>query len=217
MSDEIAPHLHFQYASQQHQADTAIAGMWLFLATEVLFFGGLVLAWMFCRHWQMAGFDAGAKESVIAIGTANLVLLLTSSVAYTSGLIFIQQNQPRRLIQCCVATAGLGLTFLVLKIVEWIIDIHEHLFPSMADFRIKGAAEGGARLFWSFYFVATSLHALHMIVGIGAVAWIAIQARKGRFSAAWHTPVEVVGLYWSFVDIVWIVLYPLIYLIGRGS
>jgi len=217
MSDEIAPHHHFQYASPRHQADTAIAGMWLFLATEVLFFGGLVLAWMFCRHWQQAGFDAGGRETVIAIGTVNLVLLLTSSFVYSSGLAFIELDQPRRLLQCCLVTMGLGVAFLVLKAAEWLIDIHERLFPAMADFRITGAEEGGARLFWSLYFVATSLHALHMLVGIAVVGWVAAQTRAGRFSSAWHTPVEVVGLYWSFVDIVWIVLYPLIYLVGRGA
>jgi cytochrome c oxidase subunit III len=217
MSEEIAPHVHFQYASRDHQAETAVAGMWLFLATEVLFFGGLVFAWIFCRHWQQAGFDAGGRETVLAIGTINLALLLTSSFIYSSGLIFIELDQPRRLLQCCLATGGIGLIFLVLKIVEWRIDIGEHLFPAMADFKITGAEEGGARLFWSFYFVATALHALHMTVGIIAVGWVAVQARAGRFSSAWHTPVEVVGLYWSFVDIVWIVLYPLIYLVGRGS
>lgn len=217
MSDEIAPHQYFQYASPDHQSATAIAGMWLFLATEVLFFGGLVLAWIFCRHWQQAGFDAGGRESVLAIGTANLALLVTSSFAYSSGLVFIEMNQPRRLVQCCVLTACLGTIFLILKIWEWHIDIDEHLFPSMADFKIVGADEGGARLFWSFYFVATALHALHMLIGIGAVCWVAMQARVGRFSAEWATPVEVVGLYWSFVDIVWIVLYPLIYLVGRGT
>jgi cytochrome c oxidase subunit 3 len=217
MSDETAPHQHFQYASLQHQSDTAIAGMWLFLATEVLFFGGLVLAWMFCRHWQQAGFDAGGRETVLAIGTVNLVLLLTSSFVYSSGLVFVELGQPRRLMQCCIVTVCLGGAFLVLKVWEWAIDIHEHLFPSMTGFRITGPDEGGAQLFWSFYFVATSLHALHMIIGIGAVGWIAMQARAGRFSARWATPVEVVGLYWSFVDIVWIVLYPLIYLVGRGA
>ena len=217
MSDEVAPHQHFQYASAGHQSDTAIAGMWLFLATEVLFFGGLVLAWMFCRHWQPAGFDAGGRETVIAIGTINLALLLTSSFVYYSGLIFIEMDQPRRLVQCCILTVCFGTAFLILKIWEWLIDIHEHLFPSMADFKITGPDEGGARLFWSFYFIATSLHALHMIIGIGAVCWVVVQARAGRFSAKWATPVEVVGLYWSFVDIVWIVLYPLIYLVGRGS
>jgi cytochrome c oxidase subunit III len=217
MSEEIAPHHHFQYASAQHQSDTAIAGMWLFLATEVLFFGGLVLAWMFCRHWQQGGFDAGGRESVLSIGTINLFLLLTSSFVYTSGLVFIEMDQPRRLVQCCVVTICLGTAFLGLKVWEWAIDIHEHLFPAMAAFKITGSDEGGARLFWSFYFVATFLHALHMVAGIGAVGWIAVQARAGRFSANWAIPVEVVGLYWSFVDIVWIVLYPLIYLVGRGS
>jgi cytochrome c oxidase subunit 3 len=217
MSDEIAPHQHFQYASADHQSETAIAGMWLFLATEVLFFGGLVLVWMFCRHWQQAGFDAGGRETVLSIGTINLALLLTSSFVYSTGLVFIGMDQPRRLIQCCILTAGLGAAFLVLKVWEWAIDIHEHLFPAMAGFKITGPHEGGARLFWSFYFIATSLHALHMIIGIAAVCWIVMQARARRFSAKWSTPVEVVGLYWSFVDIVWIVLYPLIYLIGRGS
>ena len=217
MSDEIAPHQHFQYASARHQSDTAIAGMWLFLATEVLFFGGLVLAWMFCRHWQPTGFDAGGRETVLSIGTVNLALLVTSSFVYSSGLVFIELGQPRRLLQCCIVTACLGAIFIALKLWEWRIDIDDRLFPSMADFKITGPDEGGARLFWSFYFVATALHALHMLIGIGAVAWIALQARAGRFSARWCTPVEVVGLYWSFVDIVWIVLYPLIYLIGRGT
>ena len=92
----------------------------------------------------------------------------------------------------------------------------DHLFPSVS-FKIHGPEAGGARLFWSFYFIATGLHAAHMTVGIGLVAWVALLARKGAFSAEWSTPVEVVGLYWSFVDIVWIVLYPLIYLIGRGA
>lgn len=216
MSDEVAPHVHFQYADQRHQAETALSGMWLFLATEVLFFGGLILAWLFCRHWQREGFDAGGRETVIAIGTANLALLVTSSFVYAAGLAWIRVGQTRRLIQCCWLTAGLGLAFLALKITEWHIDLSEHLFPS-GPFKITGAEAGGARLFWSFYFVATALHALHMTAGIGLVSWIIQRARKGAFSAQWHTPVEVVGLYWSFVDIVWIVLYPLIYLIGRGT
>ena len=105
--------------------------------------------------------------------------------------------------------------FLLLKFYEWHIDISEHLFPA-GPFKINGADAGGARMFWSFYFVATALHALHMIVGVGLVSWIALQARRGAFADGWLTPVEVVGLYWSFVDIVWIVLYPIIYLVGRG-
>lgn len=216
MSDEVAQHVHFQYTDARHQADTAIAGMWLFLATEVLFFGGLLLAWLFCRHWQQAGFDAGGRETVLSIGTINLILLITSSFIYSSGLNFVELNQPRRLAWCCWITAAIGLVFVILKLVEWRIDLADHLFPASA-FKLHGPDEGGARMFWSFYFVATGLHALHMLVGIGLVAWVARKAQAGAFSADWHTPVEAVGLYWSFVDIVWITLYPMIYLIGRGT
>ncbi|MBV9248002.1 MAG: cytochrome c oxidase subunit 3 [Acetobacteraceae bacterium] len=217
MSEEVAPHVHFQYANADHQAETAIAGMWLFLATEVLFFGGLILVWLFSRHWQQAGFDAGGRETILWIGTLNLVLLITSSFTYSSGLAFIEGGDVRRLIQCCWVTAGIGGLFLILKFTEWYIDIDGNLFPSSSHFKIHGPEEGGARLFWTFYFVATILHALHMTVGIAAVGWMAWRARKLDFTAEWHTPVEVVGLYWSFVDIVWITLYPLIYLVGRGA
>jgi cytochrome c oxidase subunit III len=215
MSEEVAPHTHFQYADAGHQADSALCGMWLFLASEILFFGGLILVWMFCRHWQQAGFDAGARETVLWIGTVNLVLLITSSFVYSTGLAFVEAGDTRRLVQCCVVTMGIGTLFLLLKLYEWHVDLSENLFPAGA-FKITGADAGGARMFWSFYFVATALHAVHMIVGIGLVGWVALQARRGRFADGWFTPVEVVGLYWSFVDIVWIVLYPIIYLVGRG-
>jgi len=214
MSDEIAPHVHFQYADARHQSDTALAGMWLFLASEVLFFGGLIVAWMFCRHWQPDGFDAGARETVLWIGTINLILLVTSSFVYSTGVAFIEAGDVRRLVQCCLITACIGVLFLGLKFLEWYLDLSEHLFPA-GPFKITGGEAGGARLFWSFYFVATGLHAVHMIVGIALVGWVAWQARHRTYSANWYTPVEAVGLYWSFVDIVWIVLYPVIYLVGR--
>ncbi len=216
MSDEVAPHVHFQYHDARHQAETAVAGMWLFLATEVLFFGGIILAWLFCRHWQQQGFDVGSHGTLIAFGTTNLALLVTSSAIYSAGLTWIRLGNEPRLAQCCWATAAIGLLFLALKFTEWGIDISDHWFPT-GHFRLTGPLAGGARLFWSFYFVATGLHALHMLVGIVLVAWVARQARRGAFSLVWYTPVEVAGLYWSFVDIVWIVLYPLIYLIGRSA
>jgi cytochrome c oxidase subunit 3 len=216
MPDAIAPHVDFQYSDARHQADTAIAGMWLFLATEMLFFGGLILAWLFCRHWQQAGFDAGSRETLIAFGTINLVVLLTASLTFAAGLAWIRLGRTRRLVQCCWLTAALGMLFLMLKSIEWYTDIAGRLFPAGA-FKLTGAEADGARLFWSFYFVSTGLHAGHMIAGVGLLCWLALRARQGSFSAQWHTPVEVVGLYWSFVDVVWIMLYPLIYLIGRGA
>lgn len=216
MPEEVAPHVTFQYVDAEHQAETAVIGMWLFLATEVLFFGGLILTWVFCRHWQPEGFDAGSRETVLWIGTTNLALLLTSSMVYSLGLVSIELGNIRRLIWSCLITAGIGVVFLGLKILEWGIDLDEHLFPA-GQFKLHGAEDNGGRLFWTFYFVGTGLHAIHMLVGIGLVLWIALQARRGAFSASWHTPVQVVGLYWSFVDMVWVTLYPLIYLIGRAS
>ncbi len=104
----------------------------------------------------------------------------------------------------------------MLKGYEWKLDFDAHLFPG-PGFAITGPNAGPAQLFWSFYFIATGLHGLHMIVGIILVGWIANGARKGRYTASYHTPVEIVGLYWSFVDMVWLMLYPAIYLAGRAA
>jgi len=206
----------FQYSSAEHQADTAISGMWLFLATEVLFFGALFLSWIYSRHWNQAGFDAGARQTWLAIGTINTVILLTSSFVYSVGLAFIRAGNSRRLVQCCALAWLLGAAFLILKFgVEWPDDIGKGLFPGHG-FSIEGPLRDGARLFFVFYFFGTALHGLHMLAGLGIVGWIIQRTRRGDFSPDYHTPVTVVGLYWSFVDIVWIVLYPLIYLIGRG-
>jgi cytochrome c oxidase subunit 3 len=109
------------------------------------------------------------------------------------------------------------LIFLALKFgVEWPEDFSHHLFPTAPNFKVTGPSEGGARLFFIFYFIVTALHGVHMVVGIGLLLWLIQRARRGDFSPGYHTPVTVVGLYWSFVDIVWLTLYPLIYLIGRG-
>ncbi len=216
MSDAALPH-EFQYASARHQSETAISGMWLFLATEILFFGALFLSWIYSRHWNQAGFDAGARQTELAIGTINTVILVTSSFVYSAGVAFIEAGNTRRLIQCCVVAWALGVAFLVLKFgIEWHGDFAKHLFPG-PDFAIHGPPRGGARLFFVFYFISTALHGLHMLVGLVLVGWIVRRAQRDEFTALYNTPVVVVGLYWSFVDIVWLVLYPLIYLVGRGT
>jgi cytochrome c oxidase subunit III len=191
--------------------------MWLFLATEVLFFGVLFLSWIYSRHWNQAGFDAGARQTELVIGTINTVILVASSFVYSAGVAFIEAGNQRRLTQCCAIAWVLGLAFLILKFgIEWHDDFHKHLFPG-PDFAISGPLGSGARIFFVFYFVSTALHGLHMIGGLVLVGWIILRARRGEFSPLYHTPVAVVGLYWSFVDMVWIVLYPLIYLVGRGT
>ena len=216
MSDAYVSH-EFQYSSAEHQAGTAIAGMWLFLATEVLFFGGLFLAWIYARTQNLAGFDAAARETELWIGTLNTGILLTSSLVYSTGVAFARVGNNRRVMQCCLGAIGLGLAFMLLKFgLEWSDDFAKHLWPVGPGFKFTGPHERGARLFYVFYFIGTGLHGVHLTAGIVLVAIIAWRARRGDFSPLYVTPVAVVGMYWSFVDIVWIILYPLIYLIGRS-
>ena len=207
-------HTHFQYSSAGHQAETAMSGMWLFLAQEILFFGALIFVWVYCGYQHPAGFRLAAQHTDLTIGSINTALLLTSSFTFTAGLLLIEQGEVRRLIQACLVTVALGTAFLLLKGFEWYKDFSEGLVPG-AGFRPTGPDSGGAQIFFSIYYVATAIHAVHMVVGIGLVLWIAWRARRGDFNKSWSTPVEVVGLYWSFVDVVWLTLYPLIYLEAR--
>jgi cytochrome c oxidase subunit 3 len=210
---DVAEHIEYQYAGIHHQTEAALSGMWLFLVTELLFFGALFLLYMIYRHFHPTGFAIASAHTQRLIGTVNTILLVTSSAVYSYGLSRIRYNDRRRLVIACLITAVLGGAFLLLKLIEWKLDLDESLFPG-ASFAPTGADSGGAQLFWCFYFVATALHAVHMAVGIGLVLWIAFDARIGRFSRLYHAPVEVVGLYWSFVDMVWLCLFPMIYLVA---
>jgi len=203
-----------QFSSPAHQADTALAGMWLFLATEVMFFGGLFFIWLVYRHVHAVGFAAATQCTSLLIGATNTLILLASSLAFTLGVLAARKGDHRTLLRLSMVTAALGLVFIVLKGVEWAQDVAAHLFPG-AGFGIGGTDAGGAQLFYAFYFVATGLHAVHMLVGVALVLWIAWGAQRRRFGPAWNTPVEVVGLYWSFVDLIWVVLFSLIYVSGR--
>lgn len=212
---ETAHNIEFQYAGMAHQAETGLSGMWLFLATELLFFGGLFfLATVYWEHFATAIRHASAHAE-FGIGTANTLILLFSSAAYAWGVGRARIGDNRGVFRACIVTAMLGVAFLLLKGYEWHDDLDESLFPG-TGFALTGAGEGPAKIFWSFYFLATFLHGLHMIMGVGLVTWIGLSARRGRFTAAYATPVEAVGLYWSFVDMMWLCLYPLIYLPGRS-
>lgn len=210
----VAHHIEMQYAGMAHQADSALSGMWLFLATEALFFGALFFLYSIYRSAHPTGTANASRHAELLLGTINTVLLLTSSAVFSYGYGCAKRGQNRALFWSAIATFLLGATFIALKGYEWSDDFDHHLFPG-PGFALPGPDHGGAELFWSFYFVSTGLHGLHMIIGLGLVAWIAWTARAGRYSPGYTTPVEVVGLYWSFVDIVWLILYPTIYLAGR--
>jgi cytochrome c oxidase subunit III len=207
----------FQYPNLFDQGRTAIAGTWLFLAQECLFFGALFLTWIYARYWNQAGFDEGSRHAVLWIGSINTGLLVTSSFAYATALACIQGGQSRLMNLALCGVLAFGTGFLALKLYEWHLDFTDHVWVNDPDFPVHGVLEGGAKLFWTFYWISTVLHGFHMTIGVGLVLYVLRRGLRGEFSATYHTPVEVVGLYWSFVDIVWMVLWPFIYLMGRMS
>jgi cytochrome c oxidase subunit 3 len=205
----------FQYATLAQQHDAARLGMWTFLATEVLFFGGTLLAYAVYRYGYPAAFAEAARHTHIAIGTANTAILLTSSFFVAWAVEAAKQGFGRFAALLLWGAAAIGVGFLVLKGYEYRSEFSEGLFPN-ESFAITGSMAGGARLFFIFYFIVTGLHALHVGIGIVVLAVIGERARAGAYSAAYHAPLTVAGLYWHFVDMVWIVLFALIYLPGRA-
>ena len=205
-----------QFASLRQQAEVTTLGMWAFLATEILFFGGLLLAYAVLRKAYPLGFAAAGRETKIVIGTTNTIILLTSS-ATMAWAVHAAQAGRRRLASLLLAlTAAFGLAFIGLKGVEYFQEYREQLVPGI-NFSFAGEHAHAAELFFFLYFIATGVHALHLTIGIAVVAIMSVRARRGAFSSEYYTPVEVTGLYWHFVDLVWIFLYPLIYLNGRAG
>jgi cytochrome c oxidase subunit 3 len=210
---EPRPAMQFVDLRQQH--DAAELGIWVSLATEVLFFGGLILAYCVYRVGDPAGFADAARHTKITIGTANTAVLLTSSFLVAWAVTAARLGSGRLAAILLWAAALLGLLFLGLKGVEYKMEYDEHLLPGL-DFKAAGAHARATLLFFSFYFVATGLHAVHIAVGIVALAAIGFRAQRNDYSERYHAPITVAGLYWHFVDVVWIFLFALIYLPGRA-
>jgi cytochrome c oxidase subunit 3 len=201
----------FDDLTQQYEASRL--GMWAFLLTEVMFFGGLFVGYTVYRTAYPAGFVAGSQHLDIALGTLNTAVLISSSLTMALAVHAAQVGRRQILIRCLLLTMLLGLAFLGIKGYEYVHKYHESLVPGVR-FSAAGLHANGMEVFLILYFVMTGLHALHMIIGLGLLAVLVVLAWRGVLSAAYHTPVEVIGLYWHFVDIVWIFLYPLLYLIG---
>jgi cytochrome c oxidase subunit 3 len=197
---------------QQHEAATL--GMWTFLATEILFFGGLFLGYITYRTIYPDAFAEASRHTLVLFGTLNTAILLTSSLTMALAVRAAQEGKPKSVIRFLLLTIFLGLCFLAVKGLEYHEDIQEHLWPGP---HFKAGLPAQAQMFWFLYWAMTGLHAIHVTVGLGLLSVIAWLAHRGRFSSAYFTPVDISGLYWHFVDIVWIFLYPLLYLIHRYS
>ena len=211
MTDDV---LTFQYATPDQQREAVTLGMWEFLATEVLFFGALIAAYFNYRIWFGAEFIAAARMTKVAFGTVNTAVLLTSSAFMAMAVNTYQAGRTRAPVLWLTGTALLGLGFIAIKSVEYYLEYQEHLVPAL-NFDV-GRYGGVAEIFFLFYFCATGLHALHLLIGISLVTWLAIRIGTGRIDRNGSTT-RIIGLYWHFVDIVWIFLFPLIYLAGRSG
>ena len=203
-----------QFDDLPQQTGAATLGMWTFLATEILFFGGLFLAYIIYRHAFPAAFSLASQHTLVLFGTANTAILLTSSLTMALAVNATRQNRTKPQVAFLLATVFAGAVFLVLKGFEYRADVREHLWPGK-NFRVDLPAQ--AQLFWFLYWVMTGLHALHVLIGLGLLSVMAWLASRDRFSAEYHAPLEISGLYWHFVDIVWIFLYPLLYLAHRSA
>ena len=225
---------HFENMEQQREAGTL--GMWVFLVTEIMFFGGLFLAYTIYRYKYPGAFAAASNHLDIRLGAVNTVVLIFSSFTMAMAVYSTQVGKRRNSIICLLLTIVLGMAFLGIKAVEYQEKYRDHLIPGKlipgnpfnpavagpgeeADEHklhlAPGVSVAHVQMFYWIYFAMTGMHALHMIIGVGLLAVLTIMAWRGRFSPEYHAPVEIVGLYWHFVDIVWIFLFPLLYLLGR--
>jgi cytochrome c oxidase subunit III len=202
---------HFEDLKQQKESATL--GMWLFLVTEIMFFGGLFTAYLVYRFQYPEAFAAGSHHLDIALGGVNTVVLIASSLTMALAVYAAHHGKKKLQVLFLLATIVLGAGFLGIKSVEYAHKFHEHLVPG-PHFNDHGGPRE-VQIFFSLYFAMTGMHAFHMIIGMVILLVLTLQAAKGKYDQVYSTPVEMTGLYWHFVDIVWIFLFPLLYLIGR--
>jgi cytochrome c oxidase subunit 3 len=205
------------------QKDAASLGMWLFLGTEVMFFGGMFVAYLIYRFWYYNEFAAGSRSISLLLGTINTAVLICSSLTVALGVRAAQMGKRKLLVVLLLLTMLFGLAFLGIKGVEWYQKYEEHHIPG-STFSANDLIQNypgihidpqHEQIYFSLYFALTGLHALHMVIGLGIFTVLTYYAWKGRYTPEYHTPIELGGLYWHFVDIVWIYLFPLLYLIDR--
>lgn len=203
--------LHKPWHSPRREREAAQFGTWVFLGSEMMFFGGALLAYAWYRSLWPEAFAAAGRETDIVLGTANTALLLTSSLTMAAAAEGARAGLRRLVLWALVLTAALGLAFLVVKGFEYRADIEKHLVPGSGF----GLPDPRTQIFFGVYWLLTGVHALHLAIGMGLVTVMLVGAWRGTRPLA-SPAYEGVGLYWHLVDLVWIVLFPLLYLVGRA-
>ncbi len=213
---DAPPELQHHFVDLAAQKRASTLGMWVFLVTEVLFFGGMFTAYAIYRETYRRAFEGASNLLDIRLGAFNTAVLILSSLTMALAVWASSLGRKKLLILFLLLTIVLGSVFLGVKVVEYKQKFEHHEVPG-PHFVVPDGLPPQSEMFFSLYFCMTGLHALHMIIGIGLLSWLIGKARRGAFTARYNTPVDMVGLYWHFVDIVWIFLFPLLYLLGRHT
>lgn len=210
--EERLEHLQHHFIDSEQQFDSAKLGMWIFLVTEILFFGGLFVAYIVYRSWYPELYIQASEELNTFWGGVNTAVLIGSSLTVAMAIRSAQLNQIKGLIYNLYITIGLAFVFMVIKFFEYSHKFHLGIYPG-EYYTYEGIAHEKANIFFSIYYMMTGVHGLHVTIGIGLMIWLVVKAKKGAFHSGYYTPVEITGLYWHLVDIIWIFLFPLLYLI----
>ncbi|MDQ1728537.1 MAG: cytochrome c oxidase subunit [Pyrinomonadaceae bacterium] len=219
------PALQHHFENMEQQREAGALGMWVFLVTEIMFFGGMFLAYTLYRTKFPLEFASASNHLSLAMGTINTGVLIFSSFTMAFAVYSAQTGKQRAQVVSLVLTILLGLTFLGIKAVEYYDKYRDSLIPGRlfpgrpfnpaGVHLLPGADPRHVEMFYWIYFAMTGMHAVHMIIGVGVLSVITFFAARGRYGPEYHNPVEITGLYWHFVDIIWIFLFPLLYLLGR--
>jgi cytochrome c oxidase subunit III len=211
------PYLAHHFEDMEQQKQTHMLGMWTFLTTEVMFFGGLFLAYVYYRYMFHAAWVDAVHHLKVWFGGINTVILICSSLTMAMGVHAAQLGRRKSTVMWLALTLLFGFGFLVVKTFEWTDKWNHHLFPGQSFNQTEFADPAHSMMFYILYFMITGLHGIHVIAGLVVIAWIMWRARRGDFTPEYNNPVEITGLYWHFVDLVWIYLFPILYLMDRAS
>ncbi len=210
MSESLALREHF--ATSEQQRDTATIGMWIFIISEMMLFAALFTGYAAYRISSPQAFNEGSAGMNVLLGSINTAVLLTSSLTMALAVFYAQKGNQRLLVWLLIVTLALGCLFIGIKLTEYVQHFHEHKMPGI--WYDNSARNARVQMFYVFYFILTGLHVIHLVIGIGLVLLMLVRSITRTFSAEYQTPVEMVGIYWSFVDVIWTFLYAIFYIPG---
>jgi len=213
LSEPVTLELREQFTTPDQQRETASIGMWVFLVTEIMLFGGLFSAYTVYRLSHPQGFDIGSSHMDDVLGAVNTAVLICSSFTMALAVHSAEMGKRSLVSLFLIATMVIGAVFLAIKFTEYYLHYQDHKVPGLW-FDYHGPDARSVQMFFVFYFIMTGLHATHMTIGIGILSVLLFRNFVGSFSAQYHTPIVLGGLYWHFIDIVWVFLYAIFYIPG---